>query len=478
MALSLYWHDYETWGADPVRDWPAQFAGIRTDEDLNVIGKPLSFYCYPADDILPQPDACMVTGITPQQARKYGIIEADFFNRIHEQLTYSGTCGVGYNNIRFDDEVTRFGFYRNFFDPYAHEWRNGNSRWDIIDMVRLTHALRPEGIEWPSHQDGTTSFRLEQLTEANGISHRGAHDALADVYATIELARLIKLHQPRLYEYLFRVRDKRQVAGLLDLGEMKPVLHVSSKYPASRGCMAMVAPVAKHPVNKNGVIVYDLSQDPGPLLQLSAEEISRRLFTPSSELPEGVDRIPLKTVHLNKCPVVVPMGTLTDQAAERWAIDVAVAERHLQQLKSARDLPRKVQQVHSNVKFEPESNPDLNLYGGGFFSENDRRSMDSIRIASPLVLSSLGVSWEDTRISEMLLRYRARNWPATLSKDERRHWNEFRAEKIKKPEGGGSITLAQYRKRLAHMIVDPSLDERAREILSQLVDWPAVIGMD
>lgn len=240
----------------------------------------------------------------------------------------------------------------------------------------------------------------------------------------------------------------------------------------------MVAPVAKHPVNKNGVIVYDLSQHPGPLLQLSVEEISRRLFTPSSELPEGVDRIPLKTVHLNKCPVVVPMGTLTDQAAERWAIDVAVAERHLQQLKSARDLPTKVQQVHSNVKFEPESNPDLNLYGGGFFSENDRRSMDSIRTASPLVLSSLGVSWEDTRISEMLLRYRARNWPATLSKDERRHWNEFRAEKIKKPEGGGSITLAQYRKRLAHMIVDPSLDERAREILSQLVDWPAVIGMD
>lgn len=478
MALSLYWHDYETWGADPVRDWPAQFAGIRTDEDLNIVGKPLSLYCYPADDLLPQPEACMVTGITPQQAREYGIIEADFFNRIHEQLALSGSCGVGYNSIRFDDEVTRFGFYRNFFDPYAHEWQNGNSRWDIIDMVRLTHALRPEGIEWPSHQDGTTSFRLDQLTEANGISHSGAHDALVDVHATIELARLIKLRQPRLFDYLFRMRDKRQVAKLLDIDEMKPVLHVSSKYPASRGCIALVAPVAKHPVNHSGVIVYDLSQDPEPLLQLNAEEISKRLFTPKSELPEGVDRIPLKTVHLNKSPVVVPMSTLTDRAAERWSIDVAAAERHLQRLKSTRNLSSKVQQVHAEKLFESESNPDLNLYGGGFFCEKDRRSMELVRTASPLELGSLVMSWEDGRIPEMLLRYRARNWPATLSKDEHRYWDEFRTNKIKNPAGGASITLDQYRKKLARMIVDPTLSNRDREILSQLADWPSVIGIN
>ena len=302
MALTLYWHDYETWGTDPGRDWPAQFAGLRTDEDLKVIGKPLSLYCYPADDMLPQPEACMVTGITPQLARMNGVIEADFFRRIHEQLALPGSCGVGYNSIRFDDEVTRFGLYRNFFDPYAREWQNGNSRWDIIDMVRLTHALRPDGIEWPSHADGTPSFRLEQLTEANGIPHQGAHDALTDVYATIELARLIKQQQPRLFDYLFQLRDKRRVASLLNLNTMQPVLHVSSKYPAERGCIAMVVPVARHPVNKNGIIVYDLAQDPEPLLSLSVEQLSERLFTPRRELPEGVERIPLKTIHLNKSP--------------------------------------------------------------------------------------------------------------------------------------------------------------------------------
>ena len=478
MALTLYWHDYETWGTDPGRDWPAQFAGLRTDEDFKVIGKPLSLYCYPADDMLPQPEACMVTGITPQLARMNGVIEADFFRRIHEQLALPGSCGVGYNSIRFDDEVTRFGLYRNFFDPYAREWQNGNSRWDIIDMVRLTHALRPDGIEWPSHADGTPSFRLEQLTEANGIPHQGAHDALTDVYATIELARLIKQQQPRLFDYLFQLRDKRRVASLLNLNTMQPVLHVSSKYPAERGCIAMVVPVARHPVNKNGIIVYDLAQDPEPLLSLSVEQLSERLFTPRRELPEGVERIPLKTIHLNKSPAVVPMSTLTNRAAERWAIDVAVGEVHLQRLKSAAGLAQKVQQVHSSSLFEPLSNPDLNLYGGGFFSSDDRRNMERIRKTAPASLASLDLKWDDARLPEMLFRYRARNWPDTLSAGERRRWQEFRVDRIGNPEGGASITLEEYRRKLARMMIDPTVDDRGRAILSQLADWPAEIGIN
>ncbi len=253
MALSFYWHDYETWGIDPRRDRAVQFAGIRTDDELNVIDKPLTVFCKPTDDMLPQPGACLVTGITPQRAQEEGVNEAEFFAMIHREMARPGTCGVGYNSIRFDDEFTRYGFYRNFFDPYAREWQNGNSRWDIIDMVRLTHALRPEGIVWPTHDDGvTTTFRLEKLTQANGIAHEVAHDALSDVYATIAMAKLIKEKQPRLFDYLLPLRDKRKVGELLNLQKMEPVLHVSSMYPAAIGCIAMVVPLAKHPTNPNG----------------------------------------------------------------------------------------------------------------------------------------------------------------------------------------------------------------------------------
>ncbi|MEJ1376726.1 MAG: exodeoxyribonuclease I [Candidatus Sedimenticola sp. (ex Thyasira tokunagai)] len=477
MALSFYWHDYETWGIDPRRDRAVQFAGIRTDDELNVIDKPLTVFCKPSDDMLPQPGACLVTGITPQRAREEGVNEAEFFAMIHREMTRPGTCGVGYNSIRFDDEFTRYGFYRNFFDPYAREWQNGNSRWDIIDMVRLTHALRPEGIVWPTHDDGVTSFKLERLTTENGIAHEAAHDALSDVHATIAMAKLIKEKQPRLFDYLLPLRDKRKVGELLNLQKMEPVLHVSSMYPAALGCIAMVVPLAKHPTNPNGVIVYDLRHDPAPLIELDQDEIAKRLFTAKDQLPEGVERIPLKTIHLNKSPAVVPLNTMSDAVAERWQIDRDAGRRHLEQLRSASGLVEKIRSVHSAREFEPQTDPDQNLYGGGFFSKEDRKRMDSIRASEPAVLASLGISFDDSRLPEMLFRYRARNWPDTLSGGERAEWNEYRMVRLTEDQGGGSITLARFRSELAALMVDPANGERERAVLSQLADWPGVIGL-
>ncbi len=478
MGTTFYWHDYETWGADPSRDRAAQFAGVRTDLELNPVGKPLMRYCRPADDMLPHPEACLVTGITPQQAAAEGVVEAEFFRAVHHELARPGTCGVGYNSIRFDDEVTRYGFYRNFYDPYAREWQNGNSRWDLIDVVRLTHALRPEGIEWPQRDDGTTSFRLDQLTEANGIAHQGAHDALADVYATIELARLIRRRQPRLFDYLFQLRDKRRVGELLNLRAMKPVLHVSGMYPASRGCIAMVVPLARHPVNSNGVIVYDLAEDPEPLLTLTAEQIAERLFTPREQLPEGVARIPLKTVHLNKSPAVVPLNTLTPEAAERWGIDVAAGERHLARMRDVPGLAAKIAAAHARREFEPVTDPDRNLYGGGFFSDADRRRMEQVRRTDPVELGRLHLAFDDPRLPELLFRYRARNWPQTLEPEERQRWEEFRRWRLTDPAADAGITLASFRRTLAELAVDTSLGERERGILSELADWPAAIGLE
>ncbi|MCB1758963.1 MAG: exodeoxyribonuclease I [Gammaproteobacteria bacterium] len=477
MALSFYWHDYETWGADPSRDRPAQFAGVRTDTELNIVEKPLQLFCSPPSDCLPHPEACLVTGITPQQAQREGVVEADFFRQIHARFSLPGTCGVGYNSIRFDDEVTRFGFYRNFLDPYAREWRNGNSRWDIIDMVRLTHALRPAGINWPLDEDGVASFRLERLTAANGIEHAGAHDAMSDVHATIELARLVRRQQPRLFNYLLELRDKRRVAGLLDLAVQQPVLHVSSMYAASRGCIAMVAPLARHPVNSNGVLVFDLCQDPEPLIQLEAEEIARRLFTRADELPPGVERIPLKTVHLNKSPAVVPMSTLTEEAAERWSIDTALGERNLARLRSAAGLTAKIQRVFGAPERSVNVDPDQALYSGGFFTPGDRKLMERVASTASGELRRLQtLPFADPRLPEMLFRYRARNWPGTLSAEESQRWERFRIGRLNDSEAG--LTLAGYRRKLATLMVDPAMTEHQRRLLSDLADWPQRIGLD
>ena len=472
MSLTFYWHDYETWGAEPARDRAAQFAGVRTDAEFNIVGKPLNLYCKPADDMLPQPDACLVTGITPQKARREGVNEAEFFESVHRELARPQTCGIGYNSIRFDDEVTRYGFYRNFIDPYAREWQNGNSRWDLIDLVRVTRALRPEGIAWPEHEPGVPSFRLEDLAAANDLTHEAAHDALADVLATIELARLIRARQPRLFDYLFQMRGKQRAGELLNLKARRPVLHVSSMYPAARGCIAMVVPLLPHPVNKNGVIVYDLRYDPEAFLDLGEEALRSRLFTPREQLPEGDERLPVKTVHLNKSPVIVPLNTLTERAAAEWDIDVAAGERHLEKLEGADEWLLRVASVHGERKFEPVENPDLALYGGGFFSHDDRQRIETVRSTPPTELARLHLAFDDARLPEMLFRYRARNWPETLTGDERRRWDELRRDRLTRVDGGGSITLDQFRARLARLVVERGLDPKQREVLSELADWP------
>ena len=471
---SFYWHDYETWGATPRLDRPAQFAGLRTDLDFNLLGPPLVLYCRPADDVLPHPDACLITGLTPQRARTDGIIEAEFFAAIHAELAQPGTCALGYNTLRFDDEVTRYGLYRNFYDPYAREWQSGNSRWDVIDVMRLTRALRPDGIEWPVREDGGTSFRLEHLTAANGIAHAGAHDALADVRATIALARLVRERQPRLYDYAFSHRDKASATKLLDLRASEPVLHVSSRYPARFGCLALVVPLLPHPTNKNGVVVYDLRHDPTPLLSLDADAVRRLVYTAAEDLEEGEVRIPLKVVHLNKCPVLAPLTTLTPEAAKRWAIDVEQARRHREALLAARDLTAKLSAVYSENPFPPVTAPDQALYAG-FLSDADRFRCEQVRRTAPERLAGLARELGDARLPELLFRYRARNWPQTLSAEERARWDAWRRRRVQDPASG--LTLAEYRKQVARLAIDKTLTAEQRAVVSALADWPAEIGL-
>lgn len=443
MANStLYWHDYETFGLDPKADRPAQFAGLRTDFELNIIAEPQVLYCQPAVDYLPHPESCLVTGITPQTALQKGVCEAEFIAVIHQQLAQPGTCTVGYNNIRFDDEVTRNTLYRNFYDPYAREWQHGNSRWDLIDLLRATRALRPAGINWPVKADGSPSFRLEDLTEANAISHQSAHDALSDVYATIAVAQLVKKAQPKLYDFVFTHRSKTKVSELLKLGNLQPVIHVSGMYAAEHSRLAVVLPLCKHPTNNNGVLVYDLSEDPDALISLDVEQIHHRLFTAVDALPENTRRIALKTVHINKCPVLAPMSALLPEDAERLQIDMQQCFKHLELLKRAQHLQNKLHQVFSTSEFAQPNDPDLMLYSGGFFGDHDRAIMQTIRSTAAEQLAALTLNFQDARLTEMFFRYRARNFPQTLSVAEALRWREHCVQHLSDTTPEGAVSFA------------------------------------
>ncbi|MCK4494271.1 MAG: exodeoxyribonuclease I, partial [Methylococcales bacterium] len=404
--------------------------------------------------------ACLITGITPQIATEKGVCEAEFIKKIHQQFMQEKTCVVGYNNIRFDDEVTRNSLYRNFYDPYEREWRYGNSRWDLIDVVRAARALRPEGIKWVNNEDGIPSFRLEILTKANDIAHESAHDALSDVHATIAIAKLVQQAQPKLYEFLFKNRGKHAVNDLLQLGTFKPLVHISGMYPAKKGCLAIVLPLCPHPTNKNGVIVYDLSQDPSALLTLNAEQINQRLFTANADLPDGVERIALKTVHINKCPVLAPLNVLRLEDQKRLQIDVNTCLENAKKIAQSPSLVAKLDDVFTSTSFEAETNPDLMIYSSGFFSAKDKATMTTIRQTSIDKLATLTPQFQDKRLNEMFFRYKARNYPQTLLAEEHQRWQTFCKDKLTDKRLGASITLDEYRQRINELkeLENPDVD--------------------
>ncbi|MFD1805706.1 exodeoxyribonuclease I [Pasteurella oralis] len=431
--FSFFIYDYESFGINPALDRPAQFAGIRTDIDFNIIGKPVMLYCKQTNDYLPAPEAVLVTGITPQECNEKGIAEPEFAQQILQEFSRPNTCVMGYNNIRYDDEMTRYTFYRNFIDPYEYSWKNGNSRWDLLDLVRACYALRPDGINWAYDDEGMPSFRLEKLTKVNGIEHSNAHDAMADVYATIAMAKLIKQKQPKLFQFFFENRGKKEIEALIDVANMTPLVHVSGMLGNYRGNTTWVIPIAWHPTNQNAVIVCDLSVNIDDLLTKNAVELRQNLYTPKAELLEKeILPVPLKLVHINKCPILAPAKVLLPENAERLGIDRAFCLANLQKLKSNSLIRDKVVDIFNQEReFDPSDNVETELYNG-FFDYNDKNNMAILRTLSPEKLAEHGLSFKDKRIPELLFHYRARHYFSTLNRAEQLKWQKYRHKKLEK----------------------------------------------
>jgi len=478
--FSFFWHDYETFGADPRRTRPSQFAGVRTDAALNEIDAPVMAYCQPAPDFIPEPEACLLTGITPQHCLEHGLPEHAFAARVMQQLARAGTVGVGYNSIRFDDEVTRFLAWRNLIDPYAREWQNECGRWDLLDVVRCCHALRPEGIVWPQREDGAASFKLEHLSAANGLAHASAHDALSDVRATIALARRIREAQPRLWDFCLRLRSKHEVAAEFAAAERagSPLIHISGMYGAERGAMALVWPLAPHPTHRNEVIVWDLAQDPTLLWTLGVEAIRERMFTRAGALPEGIERLPIKTVHLNKSPIVIAnLRVLSAERAAHFGIDI---ERSLRYAGQAAERAASMAGVWPEVMRRPTpaeaADVDEDLYGG-FVGNDDRRVLDRLLDLAPEAraaqLATQLPAFADERLAELLFRYRARNFPTSLDQAEQARWLAHRSRRL---HGGddGWPTLAATLEHIDALV--DTADEAGQEVLGALVDYLSEIA--
>lgn len=481
MASSILWYDLETFGIDSRHDRIAQFACIRTDENLEEIDEPIKLYCKPSLDYLPSPAACKVHGITPQTAYELGLGEYDFSLRLLEEFSRAGTTAAGFNSISFDDEFIRHLFYRNLLDPYAREYANGNSRWDIMNLVRAAHDLRPEGIVWPMDGDGTPLFKLEVLAKANGLVHASVHDALSDIRATISLARLVKTKQARLYDWYYSHRKRESLKPLVNLPARRMLLYTAPEYTSTKGCTTLVAPVGMDPANRSQLIAIDLRFDPGELFSLSADEIRQRVFAKAEDRAQP--RIPLSRIRLNHCPFLAPATTLTKEAEARLGLDKGLCGERLDVINGNPGLVQKLVAVFDEPLPPPDSDdPDLCLYSGGFIPDSDKAKLSKFHI---LLASKRGsvdglrqakaafqkMKFIDDRIPRLAGRLFARNFPETLGDSERLKWRDFCAGRIQLPAREGAAELADYAQLVESELANPELSAPKRAIIHSLLEW-------
>lgn len=444
-----------------------QFAGQRTDMKLNPLGDPHDYYIKLSDDVVPEPDAILITGITPQKTIAEGLTEAEFLKIFHEEIAVPGTIFAGFNSIRFDDEFMRFLHYRNFYDSYEWQWKEDRSRWDVLDVVRMTRALRPDGIKWPFDSQGKPSNRLTLLTAVNGLDHEHAHDALNDVLATLAVARLIRQQQKKLFDYLLGMRDKKAIAKLVTGGE--PFVYTSGKYSSLFEKTTVVATVANHPKRNDAALVYDLRHDPEPFLGLSAEQLAEcwRWKKDRTEL-----QLPVKTLQYNRCPAIAPLAVLDGVSEERLQLDRKVLQRHVEKLRGANDFVDKLfaalelmDEKQQAKLLEDEAEVDSRLYEG-FFGDQDRVKMSMVRAADADELKTLEVVFSDQRLEAMLPLYKARNFPQSLSPSEVKSWQQFRERKLY--GGKENSRLARYFSRLSELSEQTHLTGEQKFLLEEL----------
>lgn len=430
MAKTFFFYDLETSGLSPREDRIMQFAGQRTDMDFNPIGEPVNIYIKLNDDTIPSPYALMVTGISPQKTVEEGYTEAEFARMAYEEYFIPDTIAVGFNNIRFDDEFMRAILWRNFYDPYEWTWKDGRSRWDLLDVVRLTRALRPEGIEWPFTADGQPTNRLELLTKLNGIEHENAHDALADVDALIAVTRLIKTKQPKLYDYLLEMREKKKVMSLVNLDDKQPFVYSSGRYDNEFNKTTVAFPVA--PGRNSNVVVYDLRYDPTKFVDMSVAELKKAQY-PTKEMraEAGFMKLPAKELQYNRTPAVAPLGVL--EQSDAWQKIGLTFETIEANRKKLIESPHFVENLRSLFEaasdFPAQTDPEARLYDG-FLNDRDRIRVEAVRNCTVDKLADFHPEFQDDRLDDLLLHYKARSFPSALSKDELVAWEDWRRNRL------------------------------------------------
>jgi len=437
MARTFYFYDTETSGFDARAQRIMQFAGQRTDLEFTPIGEPHNILIKLTDEVIPEPEAIAVHGILPTTTIQQGLTEAEFIKKLNSEVLTSDTVVIGFNNIHFDDEFLRHLYWRNLYDPYQWHWKDGRSRWDLLDATRLIRALRPEGIKWPLNSEGKQVNTLVSLASENNLIHDDAHDALSDVNATIQLAKLIHKTQPKILNWMIENKDKRKLGEIVNLKEPKPFIYSSGRFKSEYTKTTIAFPVAPVEGRPDSVLVYDLRVNPKQFIDLDIDGLKDKVWFYGKKTDAGRS-LPIKIIALNRCPAVAPIEAMNRDVEVRINLTLKQAEAHLKTLLTNKSFGDMVRTIWAEKQWpEGPDDVDYQLYDS-LMDNSDKPKLEKLHGMKESDLADFQPVFTDERLDSMLLRYKARNFPKSLSLKEQTIWQAYKRKRIEKGVPGQS----------------------------------------
>ena len=438
--MQILWYDYETSGRDAAVDRPVQLGWQVTDPGMEPVADAESLLVRLPDDVLPSPGAMLVHQILPDVHQRDGISEAELAKHL-EQLIAPRTLVAGYNSRGFDDKFTQHIFYRCLRDPYAWQYADGRGRFDLYPVVLTYFVLAPESIRWPEDHDGRPRFKLDRIGPLNQLDQglKRAHDASSDAAVTARLARQLALHDPDLFATCLKRIDKHFVTDQIRAdGRSEGFLEVTSFAGWDQGFVRDLWIPFRLSERSNDYVAFDLNYDPQQVMT-NLIGLVERYSIDRSELRKQVRAMGIHTIRINAQPMLFRRATLEPHIKSRleaFGRDEVRQNQHLDVWQHIQESPafKQLYQLAVQVLVETEQalpdDVDFGLYAGKFLSTHDKDLLASLPLMDPEALSQWTQSFDDPRYDTLLFRYRARNFPQSLTQSEWKLWQKTRREKL------------------------------------------------
>jgi len=398
---TFLFYDVETSGLNPAFDQILTFACIRTDLSLTEISREL-ITIQLRRDIVPSPHAFITHCLTIDEL-KHGITEYQAAQQIHKLFNTPGTISFGYNSLGFDDEFLRFLFYRNLLDPYSHQYANQCSRMDMLPVTALFRVFCDHVMNWPHLEDGRSSLKLERISDENQFTTSGrAHEAMNDVEAVIELARIFSREKDiwaYALDFFNKTKDVLRINALkkeIRVGN-KPFricLMVSASFGPKNNYLAPVLHVGESLPYKNQSLWLRLDRE--GVFKKNEESGIYDLFVIRKRPADELIVLPYLDRFIRKLP-------LASQQTSR---------ENLEKIQSDPDLFFKTIQYHLEYKYPviPDMDPDAALYQSGFFSSSEKKEISKFHGTKNSEKPIVCESFTSIRVKTLARRILSRNF--------------------------------------------------------------------